>query len=166
MPEVLPVEPLTRDAFVPYGDVIEFAGSAHYPINGGMAERYHALAGVELGGGHARAVISLVQSKKFDMPRRLDHMEFHPHGSQAFIPLDDTPFIVVVAATGETPREPRAFVTDGGQGINYRAGTWHHVLLTPYAGMRFVCIDRDSPEDNCVDFHFPEAEQALLQLPT
>ena len=165
MTETLPVAPLTRDDFAAYGAVIEFAGRDHYPINNGMAERYHALAGVELGGGDARAVISLVESRKFDMPRRLDHMEYHPHGSQAFIPLDDLPFIVVVAAAGEAPRQPRAFVTDGKQGINYRAGTWHHVLLTPYGGMRFVCVDRDSPEDNCVDFHYPDDEQFVLELP-
>ena len=165
MPEGLVIEPLTRDVFAPYGDVIEFAGREHYPINDGMAERYHALAGIEVGGGDGRAVISLLQSKQFEMPRRLDHMEYHPHGSQAFIPLDETPFIIVVAAAGETPREPRAFVTNGSQGVNYRAGTWHHVLLTPFAGMRFVCVDRDSPEGNCVDFHFPEDEQFLLQLP-
>ena len=61
--------------------------------------------------------------------------------------------------------DDQAFVTNGKQGINYRAGTWHHVLLTPYAAMRFVCVDRDSPDDNCVDFHIPESDQPLLELP-
>ena len=165
MAEQLPIEPLTAAAFAPFGDVIEFEGRDHYPINGGMAERYHALAGIELGGTDARGVISLVQSQKFDLPRRLDHMEYHPHGSQAFIPLDADPFVVVVAAAGDAPAQPRAFITNGHQGINYRAGTWHHVLLTPHAGMRFVCVDRDSPDENCVEHHFPETEQLILDLP-
>ncbi len=164
MAESLAIEPLTAAAFAAYGDVIEFEDRDHYPINGGMAERYHALADIELGGTAARGVISLVRSRKFDLPRAVDHMEYHPYGSQAFIPLDSDPFIVVVAAAGERPQAPRAFVTNGRQGINYRAGTWHHVLLTPYAGMSFVCVDRDAPDENCVEYHVPEADQLILDL--
>ena len=167
MADSLTVEPLSREAFAAYGEVIEFEGRESYPINGGMADRYHALATVETGGGDNRAVISLVASNKFQLPRRVDHLEYHPHGSQAFIPLDDAPFLVVVGAPGEVPDLAglRAFATNGRQGINYRAGTWHHVLLTPFAAMRFVCVDRDSPDDNCVDFHIPESDQPLLDLP-
>ena len=166
MAEALAVRPLTRAAFEPFGDVVEFEGRDSYPINNGMADRYHALAGVELGGEQARAVISLVASRKFDMPRRVDHLEYHPLGSQAFLPLDASPFIVVVCPAAARPEldRLRAFVTNGKQGINYRVGTWHHVLLTPFSAMRFVCVDRDSPEDNCVEFHIPSDAQPLLEL--
>ena len=166
MSDDLIIQQLSRSAFAPFGDVIEFEGHDSYPINNGMADRYHALAEVELGGDDARAVISLVESRKFDMPRKVDHMEYHPHGSQAFIPLAATPFILVVAAARTEPdlNDLQAFVTNGRQGINYHAGTWHHVLLTPYAGMSFICVDRDSPDDNCVDFYIPEANQPLLNL--
>lgn len=167
MTSLLEIKPLTAAAFAPFGDVIEFEGNESYPINNGMADRYHALASVELDGDHASAVVSLVASKKFEMPRSVDHMEFHPHGSQAFIPLDASPFIVVVSAAGPAPEvaELHAFVTNGQQGINYHARTWHHVLLTPYAAMRFICVDRDSPDDNCIDYHIPESAQPLLELP-
>ncbi len=165
MVDSLRVEPLSGDAFTVYGDVIEFEGQDSYPINNGMAERYHALATVELGGNDARAVISLVQSRKFSLPHKVDHMEYHPHGSQAFIPLDSTPFIVVVGKAGPEPQALRAFITNGKQGINYHAGTWHHVLFTPYSATRFICVDRDSPDENCVDFDIPEAGQRPLQLP-
>ena len=37
-------EPLTRENFAPFGDVIDTGGDNHYPINGGKTERYHALA--------------------------------------------------------------------------------------------------------------------------
>lgn len=96
MAERLDIKPLTRLAFATYGDVIEFADNASYPINNGMAERYHALARVDLEGDDANAVISLIASKKFELPRPVDHLEYHPRGSQAFIPLDANPFIVVV----------------------------------------------------------------------
>ena len=167
MPEALTIKPLTSAGFSPFGDVVEFEGHESYPINAGMADRYHALASVELGGDEARATISLVESRKYDMPRQVDHLEHHPLGSQAFLPLDASPFIVVVA---EAAREPdigklKAFVTNGRQGINYRRGTWHHVLLTPYAAMRFICVDRSGTGNNCIDFHIPESDQLILQLP-
>jgi ureidoglycolate lyase len=164
MLDAMSVEALTGEAFAPFGDVIEFEGSDFFPINNGMADRYHALAEVELGDQQSSAVISLVASRQFDMPRRVDHLEYHPLGSQAFLPLDSSPFIVVVCAAASEPDldQLRAFVTNGRQGINYRRGTWHHVLLTPYAPMRFICVDRAGPGNNCIDYHIGEAEQPLL----
>jgi ureidoglycolate lyase len=167
MAKALNIEPLTSQAFAPFGDVVESEGRDYFPINNGMADRYHALADVELSGERSRAVISLVASRRFDMPRRVDHLEYHPLGSQAFLPLDASPFIVVVCPVAAEPDlgQLRAFVTNGKQGINYRLGTWHHVLLTPYEAMRFICVDRAGPGDNCVDYHIPETDQPLLQLP-
>jgi ureidoglycolate lyase len=167
MSEAMTIQPLTREAFAPFGDVVEFEGGDSFPINNGMADRYHDLAAVELGGEQSRAIISLVASHQFDMPRRVDHLEYHPFGSQAFLPLDSSPFIVVVSPAADDPDldELRAFVTNGKQGINYHLGTWHHVLLTPYAPMRFICVDRAGPGHNCVDHHIPESEQPLLKLP-
>jgi ureidoglycolate lyase len=167
MAEAMQIQPLTRAAFAPFGEVVEFEGRDFFPINNGMADRYHALADVELAGDKARAIISLVASRQFDMPRQVDHLEYHPFGSQAFLPLDASPFIVVVCRAAPQPDlgELRAFVTNGKQGINYRLGTWHHVLLTPYAPMRFICVDRAGADHNCIDFHIPAAEQPLLRLP-
>lgn len=168
MTEVLTIQTLTRDGFAPFGDVLEFEDRESYPINNGKADRYHAQAAIELAGDDARAVVSLVHSRKFDMPRKLDHMEYHPLGSQAFIPLNSHPFIVVVAAAAAEPDlgQVRGFVTNGRQGIHYHAGTWHHVLLTPYDAMRFICVDRDGAGNNCIDYHIPESRQLILQLPS
>ena len=167
MVKQLQVTPLTRTGFAAFGDVVEFEGRDSFPINDGMADRYHALADIELDGEQGRGVISLVASRQFDMPRRVDHLEHHPLGSQAFLPLDQSPFIVVVCPASSEPdlAQLRAFVTNGRQGINYRRGTWHHVLLTPYAPMRFICVDRAGPGDNCIDHHIPASDQPLLNLP-
>ena len=163
----LAIQPLSGVGFEAFGDVVEFEGHDSFPINQGMADRYHALADVELAGEQARAIISLVECRKFELPRKVDHLEYHPLGSQAFLPLDTSPFIVVVCPAGREPEldKLQAFVTNGRQGINYRLGTWHHVLLTPYAAMRFICVDRAGAGDNCIDFFIPEPEQRLLELP-
>lgn len=162
----LPVKPLSRDAFAAFGDVVESEGRDSYFINNGMAERFNELARVETRGEGSCPIISLVKSKKFELPRKVDHVEYHPHGSQAFLPLDNTPFVVVVARAGEAPapEDLQAYVTNGKQGINYHVGTWHHVLLTPYAAMDFICVDRAGEGDNCVDYHYPETQQLTLQL--
>ena len=165
--EPLSIQPLTQAAFSPYGEVIETEQRDSFFINNGMAERFHALARIEAAGKDAGAIISLVISKQYDMPRKLDHVEHHPLGSQAFVPLDETAFIVVVGKAGEAPQagEFQAFVTNGRQGINYHPGTWHHVLLTPYSAMTFLCIDRAGPGNNCIDHFFNEDQQRLLKLP-
>ncbi len=167
MSAVMEIKPLTQAGFAPYGDVIESEGRKSFFINNDMAERFHNLSAVDVAGENASATISLVHSKQFDMPRKVDHIENHPLGSQAFIPLDDSPFIVVVGRTAEIPDINRleAFVTNGQQGINYHAGTWHHVLLTPYAAMRFICVDRIGSGNNCIDFFIDEAEQGRLHMP-
>ena len=162
----LDLKPLTRAGFAAFGDVIESDARDSFLINHDMAERFHELASVDLRGEDARAIISLVNSRKYEMPRKVDHVEYHPLGSQAFVPLCDSPFIVVVAPAGEVPDGSRlaAFVTNGQQGVNYLCGTWHHVLLTPYSAMTFLCIDRAGKGNNCIDYFFDEDEQRLLAL--
>ncbi len=165
-PTPIAVEPLTPEGFAPFGDVITYQDNDFYPINNGMADRYHALANVVTRGEDAKAVISLVKSRQFELPRKLDHMEYHPLGSQAFIPVDNIPFVVVVAEAGERPdlSQVRAFQTDGSQGINYHVGTWHHVLLTPFAAMNFICVDREGGGNNCIDFPVPENQQREIMI--
>ena len=167
MPDPIAVEPLSSEGFAAFGDVIAFAGNDYYPINNGMADRYHALADVVTQGDDARAVISLVKSRQFELPRRLDHMEYHPLGSQAFIPLASSPFIVVVTEKAPEPdiSTVRAFITNGRQGINYHPGTWHHVLLTPYAEMDFICVDREGGGNNCIEFVIPRDQHREILIP-
>jgi ureidoglycolate lyase len=150
----LTTEPLSRDAFAPFGQVIEMEGAHHYPINSGSCERYHDLARVELGGVHARPLISLLRSRHFTLPLELRMVERHPLGSQAFYPLSQHPFLVVVATDESgTPGTPRAFVTTPGQGVNIAMNTWHGVLTPLDADADFLCVDRGG-EGNNLEEHF------------
>jgi len=161
----LKVAPLTRTAFAPFGDVIEATGAPSYQINNGTADRYHTLAKVQLDAQGA-AVISIVNSRQQPLPHKVAVIERHPLGSQAFIPRDKTPFIIVVAEPGEqvTPQQLQAFISNGEQGINYHAGTWHGLLLTPYSDMSFICIDREGIGNNCEQRHFAEQDQYVLDV--
>ena len=162
--KMLSIEPLTQRAFADFGDVIETEGRESVPMNAGMASRFHALADVEAIGDNGHGIISLIEAKVFPMPETVTFVERHPQGSQAFIPMDDTPFLVVVAPAGEQvdQADMRAFITNGRQGINYHLGTWHHVLLTPFAAMRFICVDRAGRGNNCDEHWFEEDQQPVL----
>ena len=85
-------------------------------------------------------------------------VERHPLGSQAFMPLSPEPFLVIVAADESgKPGIPRAFMTNGSQGVNYPANAWHGVL-TPLAGeQRFLVVDRGGDGNNLEEFVFDEA---------
>src|SRR5262249_28318388 len=127
----IPVTPLSRAAFAPFGDVIEMEGARHYPINGGYAERYHDLARIECTAQGGRPLLSIFRAKPFPLPLHITVMERHPISSQAFMPMGTAKFLIVVAEPSEKPEasDLRAFVTSGHQGINYRPGTWHHPLV-------------------------------------
>ena len=149
------IEPLTAEAFAPFGQVIEMAGANHYPINGGMTERYHDLAKVELGGVHARPLISIFRGQPYELPLSLKLVERHPLGSQAFYPLSDRPFLVVVAEdVSGVPTTPRAFLTTPGHGVNIAMNTWHGVLTPLEAASDFLVVDRGGDGNNLEEYSF------------
>ncbi|EHA17629.1 ureidoglycolate lyase [Halomonas sp. HAL1] len=150
----LNAEPLTAEAFAPFGDVMDARTSASFPINAGRTQRHHDLAKVETLGENAHTLINIFVSQPITLPLELTFLERHPQGSQAFMPLHEERFIVVVAPPGEhiNPDEVRAYVTDGRQGVNYRAGTWHAIQSVLEREGEFLVVDRGGDGNNCDEF--------------
>lgn len=147
--------PLTAPAFAPFGDVIALREAPTKLINQGLCGRHHDLAALEFGDG--RAGISLFDAKPRTLPYRLDLVERHPDGSQAFIPMSQTSFLVIVAPDNKgTPDTPLAFLTAPGQGINLHRGTWHGVLTPLQAPGLFAVIDRIGDGPNLEEFRFEQ----------
>lgn len=141
MSRSLTTEPLTAQAFAPFGDVLEAIGAPDKIINQGLCGRHHDRAALDFTDG--RAGISMFNATPRALPYRLDMVERHPDGSQAFVPLSEQPFLVIVAPDeGGAPGTPRAFVTNGAQGINFHRGTWHGVLTPLASPGLFAVIDR------------------------
>lgn len=154
MSERLVLQPLTPAAFAPFGDVIGVnAARDRYAINAGTTERLHALGRVSHDGGDVVISIGLAQARVFPFAIRM--LERHPLGSQAFIPLDGRPYVVVVAESPEAT--PKAFLARHGEGVNFRAGTWHHPLIALANDSRFLIVDRDGPSANCEEAALPAA---------
>src|SRR4051812_6995981 len=151
-------EPLTADAFAPFGDVIEASDRAEVtPINYGWTTRYNALSDVSVGDG--RAIISLFRSKPLE-PLVLKIFERHPLGSQAFMPIQGRPYLVAVAPPGEfDAAKVRVFRAAAHQGVNYAKGTWHHFLLALEAESDFLVVDRDGgPRENLDEVELSPAD--------
>ncbi|MFY9210064.1 MAG: ureidoglycolate lyase [Aestuariivita sp.] len=132
-------QPLTAQAFAPFGDVLEVSGEPDKLINAGLCGRYHDLAKLDFG-RDGRAGISLFDAQPRSLPYMLDLLECHPEGSQAFLPMTQHPFLVIVSQSALS--RPQAFLTAPGQGINLHRGTWHGVLTPLHAPGLFAVIDR------------------------
>ena len=160
-------EPLTAETFKPFGDVIETADRDFFMINNGSTQRFHRLAEVMLGQAGDRGIISIFRAQHTPMPMQVKMLERHPQGSQAFVPLKQNPFLVLVAPAGETPDPAsiRAFITDGTQGVNYHTGVWHHPVLSCVEEDDFLVVDREGEGNNCDEYFFADETQILLQTP-
>ncbi len=108
-------------------------------------------------GENGRQIVSIFKAKPYALPLTLKMVERHPLGSQAFMPLDDRPFLVIVAPDENgVPGTPLAFMTAPGEGVNYAANIWHGVV-TPIGHMqRFVVIDRAGDGNNLEEHFFAE----------
>lgn len=147
----LRAEPLTKERFAPYGEVIESSRVDAAAMNAARFERFDNLCNVDLANDGEVAVSIARCRTPTTLPLRLDMVERHPLGSQAFIPLSPCKMFVVVAPPGEDvdANELRAFVTNGRQGFNYRLGAWHMPLISLQEGQEFLVIDRGGSEANC-----------------
>ncbi len=151
----LPVQPLTAEAFAPYGQVIALGGSGtrQIAINDGRCMRHHDLAR-PFAAEPGSIAFSLFDADATALPARLTLMERHRLGTQSFAPFGAALQLVAVVADASIapaalgPQHLRAFVTDGRQGLQLHPGVWHHPLLSLQAGPWLVA-DRIAPEVDC-----------------
>jgi len=145
------IEPMTADAFAPFGDLLEAKGMPDKMINQGLCGRFHDRARMDFSDG--RAGISIFHAEKRDLPLKLDLVERHPDGSQAFVPMSHQPFLVVVAEDQNgIPQNIRALLTEAGQAINIHRGVWHGVLTPLYDPGLFAVIDRIGEGPNLEEY--------------
>ena len=151
--KILKAENLNREAFQEYGDIIDTSQQAPVKINGGRCLRYNNLANLSFKDGNPG--ISLFDSKKVELPYRFSFMEKHPLGSQAFIPVFGSSFIVIVARDfNGKPGKPKAFTTKSGQGVNYHRNTWHGILAPLDEPGLFTVVDWLGSGDNLITYNY------------
>jgi len=143
--------PITKENFSKFGDMISTNNIKPLEINNGYAKRYDGIANLNTANENGETTISIFSALKRNFPMKIDMMEKHPLGSQAFIPMKETTFIVFVAPKGEKPdlNKIEAFIIPPGIGVNYDPGVWHFPLIST-EDMNFLVVDRKGSGKNLV----------------
>ncbi len=143
--------PITKENFSKFGQLITTENIKPLEINNGYAKRFDEIAELDTSSENGETTISIFSALKRSFPMKIDMMEKHPLGSQAFIPMKETTFLTLVAPEGEKPdlKKIESFIVSKGIGINYNAGVWHFPLIST-EDMDFLVIDRKGSGENLV----------------
>lgn len=136
---------ITAQAFAPYGDLLTA------PSKTG---RLDFVARFENHRPQALTNIALVRCDSAPERLRITEMECHAFSSQAFLPLDVSDYLVVVAlddGDGKPDLDTlAAFSVSHPQGINYHPGTWHiGMIALSRPGTFALLIHEDGTSDDC-----------------
>ena len=85
---------ISKENFSKFGDVISTKDINSIDINNGYAKRYDNIANLNTSKDNGETTISIFSALKREFPMKIDMMEKHPLGSQAFIPMKETTFCV------------------------------------------------------------------------
>ena len=159
---IIPIQ-ITKENFSKFGNVISTKGIKPLEINNGYAKRYDGIANLNTSNDNGETTISIFSALKRNFPMKIDMMEKHPLGSQAFIPLKETTFIVFVAPKGKQPNinKIKSFIVPKQTGVNYKPGIWHFPLISN-KNMNFLVIDRKGKGNNLMIHNFKK-EKILLK---
>ena len=155
---------ISKKNFSIYGDVISPDGINPIDINAGYAKRFDNLANLNTLKNDGKTIVSIFSALKRAFPMKIDMMEKHPLGSQAFIPMKETTFLCFVAPPGEFPQinKIQSFIIPPQTGINYKPGIWHFPLIST-ENTNFLVIDRKGKGKNLVIHKF-EKEKIILEF--
>jgi len=142
---------ISKENFKKFGDMITTSGIKPLEINDGYAKRFDGIANLNTKKNDGESTISIFSALKRSFPMKVDMMEKHPLGSQAFIPMKETVFLAFVAPEGDEPdlNKIESFIIPNGIGVNYNAGVWHFPLIAT-EDMNFLVVDRLGDGDNLV----------------
>tara|TARA_B100001778_G_scaffold286433_1_gene253755 strand:+ start:56 stop:553 length:498 start_codon:yes stop_codon:yes gene_type:complete len=155
--------PITKENFSKFGQLITTENIKPLEINNGYAKRFDKIAEIDTSTENGETTISIFSALKRSFPMKIDMMEKHPLGSQAFIPMKETTFLTFVAPEGEKPKIEKieSFIVPQGKGVNYKAGVWHFPLIST-EDMDFLVVDRKGSGDNLVIKNL-EKEEIILK---
>jgi len=154
---------VNKENFAEFGDLIYTEGVNPVNINAGYAKRFDNLANINTSKNSGKPIVSIFSALKRNFPMEIDMMEKHPLGSQAFIPMKETTFLVFVAPAGNSPNisKIKSFIIPPKMGINYKPGIWHFPLIA-LEDTNFLVIDRKGDGENLI-IHKYNKEKIILR---
>ena len=154
--------PMTKENFSKFGDMISTENIKPIEINNGYANRFDDIAKIDTANNNGETTISIFSALKRSFPMKVDMMEKHPLGTQAFIPMKETTFLTLVAPEGKKLEMDKieSFVVPKGKGVNYKTGIWHFPLIST-EDMDFLVVDRKGPGENLIVENLDQEEILL-----
>ena len=154
--------PMTKENFSKFGDMIGTENIKPIEINNGYANRFDDIAKIDTANNNGETTISIFSALKRSFPMKIDMMEKHPLGTQAFIPMKETTFLTLVAPEGKKLEMDKieSFVVPKGKGVNYKTGIWHFPLIST-EDMDFLVVDRKGPGENLIVENLDQEEILL-----
>ncbi len=139
----LEVQPMTREAFAPFGEIISERGTIE----------------IDLDGGQAGFVAQTVEKR----PMVFDFLGRHRRTEQVFSPLGGAQSIIAVAmqTDGDAPDPTKmaAFLVDGSCAFKLHRGTWHTSAFPVKDRASFLVVDREGTLDE--DYDLRDLKTAL-----
>ena len=159
---VIKPKKINNKNFSKFGDLISTKKVRPININDGYAKRFDNLCKINTSVKKGTTITSIFLAKKRKFPMKIDMMEKHPLGSQAFIPMSDSKFLVFVAPKGIKPniKKIKSFIVPKQTGINYKPGIWHFPLIS-LKNMNFLVIDRKGVGNNLIIYKFKNEKISL-----
>jgi ureidoglycolate lyase len=159
----LRVEPLTEEAFAPFGQIISAKDRAPDFKTESGTEGW----AVDFRSG--RPLIMLLRTKYQGL--RFSKLERHFNVTQSFLPLGGAPAVVAVAPPSTdrnvipAPADVRAFLLDGTQGYALARGTWHSLDRFPLypPDTRWVILTDHETQDDLLTAYRGEGGWTLSQ---
>ena len=163
MEKIINPKPINKSNFLKYGEVITSEQIKPIKINNGYAQRFDGIAILDTKNQNGETTISIFSALKRTFPMKIDMMEKHPLGSQAFIPMKETVFLSFVAPASDLPdiNKIKSFIIPPKMGINYKPGIWHFPLIST-EDTNFLVIDRKGNGEN-LTIHKFENQEIILE---
>ena len=161
MTRLVRAQPLTPEAFAPYGDVVSAGLGAGSSANQGTAVRFDWAAALSSSREQARPNLAVFRALAQSLPFDVRLLEKHPCSTQTFLPMLCAKFLVCVAKAlpgGEPDASSlTALLCGPGQGISYRADVWHHPILALDGPAEFAMLAwEDGSALDCVEWPLEE----------
>ena len=157
------IKEINKENFSQYGQLISTKDIVSENINTNTTKSFYDLVNIEILGKDNQCRINIFKAKKRKFPLEINMLENHPFSSQAFIPLEKTTFIVVVAPISKIPdlNLIEAFQVSEVEGINFSPKVWHFPLIAT-EDSNYLTIDKKKSKNNLEIFNFQNNDKIIL----
>ena len=159
----LQIKKISKDNFSKYGQLISTKDIESQNINEETTRSFYDLVNIEIYGDDKKCRVNIFKSIKRNFPLEINMFENHPLSSQAFIPLQKTNFIVVVAPISNEPdiNLIETFLVSPEEGINFKPKVWHFPLIAT-ENSNFLTIDKKDSANNLEIYNFQNNDKIFL----